>query len=130
MSDFSCNDLCSKLSTHKFKPGDKIIKEGEIGENMFIIIKGNVEIYKENIEGFIDIVGPENIVGTTSLESDCIRTATVIAKNHVTALQLTKDDYLSIAMRQKHKQRSGIVNLLKNLKFFKDLMGARLDMLA
>jgi cAMP-binding proteins - catabolite gene activator and regulatory subunit of cAMP-dependent protein kinases len=120
-SDFICNEICSKLFTTEYKLGNEIIKEGDVADKMFIVIKGLVGIYKNHTNDCVDVVGPSNTIGETALESDCLRTATVIALENVLALQLTKEDYNSIVIKQKHKQRFAIINLLKKSQFFRIL---------
>jgi CRP-like cAMP-binding protein len=129
-SELTTAEVCSRLSTQYYAPGDALIREGEVGDKMFILIKGRVGIYKKGVVGSLDTIGPANIVGETALEANCLRTATVVAIENVTALQLTKDDYTNIIARQKHKQRSAILGLLKSIPFFGELLSARLEMIA
>lgn len=129
-SDFTCSEVCSRLSTQEFSPGKVIIQEGEIGDRMFIIYKGRIGIYKQGFSGVLDILGSTNVVGETSIETNCLRTASVISIDNVIALKLMKEDYQNIVLRQKHKQRICIVNLLKDIPFFQSLLSARLELLA
>ena len=129
-SDFICNEICSKLFTTEYKLGNEIIKEGDVADKMFIVIKGLVGIYKNHTNDCVDVVGPSNTIGETALESDCLRTATVIALENVLALQLTKEDYNSIVIKQKHKQRFAIINLLKKISVFSNFINSRLENIA
>ncbi|OMJ93428.1 hypothetical protein SteCoe_3541 [Stentor coeruleus] len=129
-SDFTCSEVCSRLSTQEYPPGKVIIQEGEPGDRMFIIYKGRVGIYKQGFSGALDILGSTNAVGETSLETNCLRTASVISIDTVVALKLMKEDYQNIVLRQKHKQRICIVNLLKDIPFFQSLLSAKLELLA
>lgn len=128
LSDFTRAEVCEKLSTISFKPKETLVREGDIGDKMFIILTGSVGIY--NSKGFIDSVGSNNIIGEMALESNSRRNATVIAHEHVTALLLKKEDYVNIVMRQRHKQRYIIVKFIKQIEFFKDLLAAKLEVIA
>ncbi|OMJ89024.1 hypothetical protein SteCoe_8948 [Stentor coeruleus] len=128
LSDFTRAEVCEKLSTTFFKPKEILVREGDIGDKMFIILTGSVGIY--NSQGFIDSVGCNNIIGEMALESNSRRNATVIAHEHVTTLLLRKEDYVNIVMRQRHKQRYIIVKFIKQVEFFKDLLAAKLEVIA
>lgn len=129
-SEFTCTEVSLKLITQEFDPNDIIITEGDLGYSMFAILKGRVKVFKNNAKDCIDILGPYNIFGDLSLESNNTRSATIVAYGCVTVLKLEKEDYINILMRQKHRQRSGIVLLLKKTKFFEDLTSVRLQMVA
>lgn len=128
LNDFTCSELCEKLSTVYFSAGDYLIKQGEIGDFMYIIVNGSVGVYMNGL--LVDRMVEANVIGEKALESDNPRNATVIAETNVQALLLKKEDYVNIVMRQRHKQRSHIVKFLKSVEFFKDLLGAKLDLIA
>lgn len=128
LNDFTCNELCEKLSTVNFNSGDIIIKQGEVGYNMYIIVSGVVGVFMN--DRLVDRMVETNIVGEKALESDNPRNASVIAETDVQVLLLKKEDYLNIVMRHKHKQRYHIVKFLKSVEFFKDLLGAKLELIA
>jgi CRP-like cAMP-binding protein len=128
LTDFTCSELCEKLTTVTFSAGDILIRQGEVGDSMFVIVAGRVSVYLGST--LIDRISDKNIVGEKSLESNLPRNATVIADTHLEALQLKKDDYRHIVLRNKHKQIFHIVEFLKTLSFFKDLLNAKLELLA
>lgn len=130
ISETTCKEMGLKLKTKIFKAKDIIMKQGDIGDCMYIIYVGEVGIYRDGQVGCSGKISKGNVIGELALESNDVRSATVIAMNDVTVLQLKKVDYKNIVQRQKHKQRQSVVNLLKNLAFFKNLLGVRLDFLA
>ena len=130
LSDFTCAEVCEKLNTMHFSVGDTLLKEGEVGDKMYIILKGVVGIYSSTSCECIDEVGSNNIIGEMALESNTLRNATVMAHAPVQALLLRKDDYVNIVMRQKHKQRYIIVHFLKNISCFKEMLAAKLEVIA
>ena len=127
LTDFTCSELCEKLSTVKFSAGDVLIRQGEIGENMFVVVTGVVSVYVG--QTLIDRLSEKNVVGEKALENNMPRNATVIADTDVQGLLLKKDDYRHIVLRNKHKQVFHIVEYLKTLEFFKDLLNAKLEIL-
>lgn len=129
-SDYACNEVCSKLLSQEFSPGQALINEGEVADRMFIIWKGRVGIYKQGMNGCLNVLGSKNVIGETALEANCLRTASVIAIDKVITLKLMKEDYLVSIFRQKHKQRVTVVSLLKTIPFFQDLLSARLETFA
>ncbi|OMJ94696.1 hypothetical protein SteCoe_2032 [Stentor coeruleus] len=129
-SDSACNEVCSRLSTQEFTPGQLLIREGEKGNEMFILYKGRVGIYKQGTSEYLEIMGPANVIGESSLENNCLRTANVVAIDNVIALKINKDNYQNVILRQKHKQKVLILKILKEIPFFKELLSAKLEYLA
>lgn len=127
-SQYTCKEVCSRLFTKRFRPGETIIKEGETGDCMYIIVKGRIDIQKQGKH--LDTVVGKNVIGETALESNCLRSATVISRTETTALVLNKEDYHKILSRQKHMLRSDIVNLLKKIPVFQDMMVSKLERMA
>lgn len=127
-SQYTCKEVCSRLFTKRFRGGELIIKEGEIGDCMYIIVKGRVEIRKQNV--YLDSIGQKNVIGETALESNCLRTASVIAKADTTVLVLNKEDYHKVVSRQRHILRLDIVNLLRRIPVFQDFMVSKLERMA
>lgn len=128
-SDSACTEVCSRLSTQEFAPGQLLIREGEKGDEMFIIYKGRVGIYKQGTSEYLEIIGPANVVGESSLENNILRTANVVAIDNVVALKIAKDNYQNVILRQKHKQRVSVLKMLKEVPFFKELLSAKLEYL-
>mmetsp|Transcript_18994 Transcript_18994/g.18983 ORF Transcript_18994/g.18983 Transcript_18994/m.18983 type:complete len:97 (+) Transcript_18994:328-618(+) len=96
------------------------MKEGDHGDNLYIIYKGMVEIYKNSVDGCIAVVASRNHVGEVALETDGIRKATVKAQGDVVALELKKADYNEIILKQKPKEKYETADFLKQVPFFKE----------
>ena len=83
-------------SPKKFKSGDVIMRQGELGQNAFIIEDGKVEITVETPEGQNRVVGTRGagtMIGEMSLIDNAPRTATVTASEDCVMLEITKDDF-------------------------------------
>lgn len=93
-------NMMDKIVTmESFAEGQKIVKEGEKGDKLYMIIKGDVEILKSTIFGdeyTCDFL-PESkhlFFGEFSLLDADVRSATVKAITPVEALVLKRDTFL------------------------------------
>jgi len=86
-------EICLK---EKFEDGEVIFKEGNPGDKLYIILKGEVEIFKELGEGKEEILArlrPGEYFGEMSLIDDAPRSAGARAKGEVVALTISKPDF-------------------------------------
>jgi putative ABC transport system ATP-binding protein len=88
------------LSSHRieFAKGDDLIRQGERGENAYLILDGEVDILigKGKKQRFIRRYGKNILVGELSLLTDTLTTATVRAVRPVSALRIGKDTFLQL----------------------------------
>jgi CRP-like cAMP-binding protein len=90
-----------------YNGGEQIIKEGEIGDEMYIVFTGGVEIRKKTRAGddytVIKLEAEQNVFfGELGLIDDDKRSATVIASRDSTFIVINKKDFL--ALGKKHPQ--------------------------
>lgn len=69
-----------------FSVGDTLIKEGTAGESLYIIIRGNIKLAREN--KVLDILGAGTTIGEMSILTGKPFDATATAESPVTALRL------------------------------------------
>lgn len=75
---------------HTFAPGDVIVREGDtVARSLWLIVDGEVEV--KTGSKLLRVQGPGSHFGEMALLTDSPRSADVIAKNRVTALQLSRD---------------------------------------
>lgn len=67
---------------------DVLVREGELGDEMCIILGGRVDVYKQ--EQHINELGPGDFFGELSIIDDIPRSATVIAREPLTMLVLDR----------------------------------------
>ncbi len=81
-----------------FRDGEIIIKEGETGKDMFIIVKGKVSIAKESegVKTTLATLTEGDIFGEMALVDSQPRSATVIAVGDVRARVLDRDSFRSL----------------------------------
>ncbi len=97
------------MNTHKpvgvmpvmYEPGQDIVREGEVGQSLFIIRSGEVEVFKQSTEG-----GPPKLVATlragdhfgeVAVFRRMRRTATVRAKTRVDLLHVRREAALALS---------------------------------
>lgn len=90
-------DVANKLQKKSFAPGSYIIKEGEIGNELFIINHGFVEVQKDKKV----IIGLDDgkFFGERALINESKRTADVVAVNYCDLYVLSKEDFESLIKR-------------------------------
>lgn len=81
------------LVKEKYKKGDIIIKEGTFGEGTYVILEGDVEVYKtiNNEKVNIAHLGKGDVFGEMSFVDRQPRTASIIAVGDVQVGLLDKD---------------------------------------
>jgi CRP-like cAMP-binding protein len=126
-------EVMKKLKTWVYIPGDIIVRKGDMGNEMFFVIQGDVEVFIESKKrkakygptnesygdkGFSMSMGPGSYFGELALITNSRRTATVRARDFVVCDVLTKEDYNDLLIAfpsMKNKLRDG-VNQMKNTK--------------
>ena len=110
--------LVKKIATYfngrNYNAGDNIIKENDIGDFMFIVLSGQVDILKGPKSIKLATLGPGIFVGEGALVSGAPRNATVVAATPVKLAVIYKDVYdkmvtthsaISITLIKTHKER-------------------------
>ena len=83
-------------SSKTFKPGDIIMRQGEVGQKAYIVESGKVEIVITSPSGEEHIIatrGPSAMIGEMSLIDEAPRTATIRAIENCKVLEITKQDF-------------------------------------
>jgi CRP-like cAMP-binding protein len=93
--------LQSICRVKKYTKDQVIIREGEMGSEMFIVYKGSVEIRKETRAGdsytVVRLKAEHNVFfGELALVDDDKRSATVLAMEDSEFLVITKENFLSL----------------------------------
>ncbi len=80
----------------QFDAGDVIFPEGSIGDRCFIILEGNVEIWKDyssSQKDLLAVYSPRQLFGELALIDHFPRSATVTAQTPVRLLSIRRDDF-------------------------------------
>ena len=104
----------SIMDEMKFKSGQVIIREGELGNLFYVITEGNVEITVRDAGG-ADLVlhkaGPGDFFGELSMLTNEPRSARVLAIEDLTTLALERDDFFEFLRTHTHAAIDVMVEL-------------------
>ena len=92
-----------------FEPRDTVITEGEIGDSMYLIVDGRVEVFKG--QRSIVELGERECVGEMAILDSEPRSATVKAQTAVRALKIEREDFYDL-MNEKMEIAQGIIKVL------------------
>lgn len=84
--------LADALHTEVYRPGEVIIKEGDVGENFYLVESGEAEVVKEK-EGVVAKIKKGDYFGEIALLNDLPRQATVKAITGVKVATLGKSGF-------------------------------------
>ncbi len=97
----SLADLSAKMRAARFAPGDVIIREGELGDDTYLIRSGEISVVRGQGEDErqLIVLGPGAFVGEVSVLTGVPRTATVRAKTDVAAFRIAGEDVRPVVKR-------------------------------
>lgn len=81
--------------TRTFQPGDALMKQGEKTDELYIILKGSVDVFHQSLDKKekIDTMVEGDMVGEMAQFDGLARSADVIANQTVTALEFTSANF-------------------------------------
>jgi CRP-like cAMP-binding protein len=87
------HDLIRRFTAHDAAAGTRIIQQGEPGKGLFVLMHGEVEVWKRegNTEHRLATLGPGEVFGEISLLQNEPATATVTAKTQCRVLFLARE---------------------------------------
>ncbi len=102
------------MDVMKFKAGQVIIREGELGDLFYVITEGRVEVIIRDASGS-DVVlheaGPGEFFGELSMLTSEPRTARIHALEDVTTLVLERDEFFEFLRKHTHAAIDVLVEL-------------------
>jgi len=77
------------------RPGEILIKQGELGDSAYVVISGDFEVQKQSGQSLIkiDVRNPGDVVGEMALLSRAPRNATLIAKTDGEVLRIPQEAF-------------------------------------
>src|SRR5919109_5231408 len=95
LSDEELNRLMDMAEPVALRAGDILIKQGDLGDSAYVILKGEFEIQKQTGQSLIkiDVRNPGDVVGEMALLSRAPRNATVISKTDSETLRIPQEAF-------------------------------------
>jgi cAMP-dependent protein kinase regulator len=93
LTSYERSKIADALETVKYPAGSHVIKEGEPGEEFFILESGTAEVYKDGTRACLKTYSKGDYFGELALLNDAPRAASVVAKTEVKVAKLGKDGF-------------------------------------
>jgi cAMP-dependent protein kinase regulator len=93
-------ELLSTTSVRSFARGEAIVREGEKGASWFLIEEGEVDVQTTDPAGhdlILARLGPGEFFGEVAVLTGRPRTATIVARDEVTVIEISRQDLDNIA---------------------------------
>ncbi|RWS29307.1 cAMP-dependent protein kinase regulatory subunit-like protein [Leptotrombidium deliense] len=113
------SDIFDAMFPVVHRPGEVIIKQGDEGDNFYIIDEGEVEIYINNT--LVSTIGDGGSFGELALIYGTPRAATIKAKNECKLWAIDRDTYRRILMGSTIRKRKLYEEFLNKVSIFESL---------
>lgn len=114
MDEQEVADIRAIMQEMKFRPGQIIIREGEMGDLFYVITEGHVEVIIRDADGaelILHEAGPGDFFGELSMLTNEPRSARIRAVDPVTTLALERDDFFEFFRTHPHAAIDVMVEL-------------------
>jgi CRP-like cAMP-binding protein len=135
--------ILTNLKSYNFKENEILTKEGEGGDQMFILLEGNVNVFKFNESKEknenVAILGPGDVFGERTLLLGEPRSATIMTKGEGSILIMAQAEFEKLltqsqSFKKKIKkmvdENFKFYGLLKSVPLFKEIPDEKLKLLA
>ncbi len=95
--------LSERMRQHRFSEGETVVKQGDVGNSLFVIVEGVVVVQvKLEDDKIIDVarLGAGNFFGEMALFTGQKRTATILTMTETILLEIIKDDIVPLISEQ------------------------------
>jgi hypothetical protein len=90
-------DIIPRLDARDFTPGDVLIHEGDVGDEMYFLTKGQVEVLRGNPAERLTVLREGSFFGELAILRDAPRATTIRALTDVEVYALRRDGVLQLA---------------------------------
>ena len=114
MDEQEVADIRAIMQEMKFRAGQVIIREGEMGDLFYVITEGHAEILIRDADGaelILHEAGPGDFFGELSMLTNEPRSARIRAVDAVTTLALERDDFFEFLRTHPHAAIDVMVEL-------------------
>lgn len=115
-SDAFLHQVAVHVQFREFDEGNIIIKKGDVGKSLFLIIQGTAEVMSN--EKVVAELGANSLFGEVSLFIDIVRTATVRAKTKCTLFELSSQGFQYVLDMYPEFESSIRAIAMENYKLF------------
>jgi len=113
-------ELIDVMFQKEFKKGEYIIREGEPGQNLYIIEEGRCEVTKDG-KLINDNMGPPTAFGELAILYNCTRTATVRANTSAKVWAIDRQGFQTIMMRTGMQRQEEHLEFLQSTPVLQDI---------
>lgn len=99
----------------RFAAGERIVAEGEVGDSLYVLADGEVEVSRHEGQGPLAVLGAPGAFGEMSLVDREHRSATVTARTEVRALQLTAENFTTFRKYSRDGFTLVVINIARVL---------------
>jgi CRP/FNR family cyclic AMP-dependent transcriptional regulator len=102
----------------RFSAGQMIIEEGELGDSVYVVASGEVEVVRKDATGeekVIAVLGQREFFGEMSLIDKEYRSATVRARSEVELLHLTAENLTTFRKQHRDGFTFVVINIARIL---------------
>jgi CRP-like cAMP-binding protein len=109
----------------RFKDKQILIREGDIQQKIFWIMEGEVYVTRKLGDKYkvLATLGKGELIGEMSFFDKSVRSATVIAKGEVRALEFTKENFADIYAANPMWSRRLMVSLARRIRLMVEKLG-------
>jgi len=110
--------VVDKLAEVHFAPGEEIVREGELGDRLFLLIKGDLATLKNMGEGQRELlpIAPGECFGEIAVITRGTRSATIKAQSSVTCLEMCAADFFQLLEEEPQLSQSLLFLLSQRLQ--------------
>lgn len=95
----------------QFDSGDEIVRQGDNGQTLFLIIAGKVRIHVVGVAEDLAVLGERGVFGEMALLDNEPRSASATAVTDVVCLKIERDDFNEI-LAEKSEIAQGVIKVL------------------
>lgn len=95
--------LFAFMTAYRARPGQMLIREGDLDDYMLLVVEGSVNIVKTDSQGerrAMSVVGPGATLGEMSMIDGEPRFASCIAMDSTTFVVLSRDDMVNVILEE------------------------------
>jgi len=122
--------LSTLLEARRFNKGETIFQRGDVGDCLYIVRQGTVQVYVETTEGEKIVFAEDtagDVFGEISLLDGGPRTATAVALEDTDTLTCDRDNLLEFVSRHPHAAIDVMTAMGKNLRATDELLRSQVS---